>query len=258
MSTTFDSSLFATLENGDGYDKTNATEILNPYVNFYSYENVQTLQDVLVAESIQMRGVACYYMPSEYVNKDELFGEDPSRKFNKTWKFAAYLDSFESYEGSGTFFSKFGMQVDDEVTITINPNLFKHQVNGQEPKEGDLFYFEMDKSLFEIVWVEPYTPFYQVGSNAMRKITAKKFIYSGEEINPVLQINDGINIPEFDELDLSPVKALNDIHDISVPQYVETDAIEKIAEEVIEPYVVINNRGIDGSDSGPFDNFMDD
>ncbi|WJJ54812.1 neck protein [Acinetobacter phage AB1I1M-1] len=254
--TTFDSKLFATLEDGSGYDKTNESEVLNPYVNFYEYDNTQTLQDVLVAESIQMRGVECYYLPSEFVNKDELFGEDPSRKFNKAWKFAAYLDSFEGYSGANTFFSKFGMTVNDEVTITINPNLFKHQVNGVEPKEGDLFYFAMDKSLFEITWVEPYNPFYQVGSNAMRRITAQKFIYSGEEIKPVLQRNEGINIPEFDELDLEPIHALNDIHDIKVPQYVEVDEINKEGSEIIEPYVVINNKGIMGSDS-PFDDFAD-
>ncbi|UNI74603.1 neck protein [Acinetobacter phage AB-Navy4] len=253
--TTFDSSLFAKLEDGTGYDKTNVSEVLNPYVNFYHHENTQTLQDVLVAESIQMRGVECYYLPSEFVNKDELFGEDPSRKFNKAWKFAAYLDSFEGYSGGNSFFSKFGMSVNDEVTITINPNLFKHQVNGQEPKEGDLFYFAMDKSLFEITWVEPYNPFYQVGSNAMRRITAQKFVYSGEEIKPVLQYNEGINIPEFSELDLDPVHALNDLHDIKTTQYVETDAINDEGKEIIEPYVVVNNKGIMG-DGSPFDDFV--
>lgn len=251
--TTFNDQLFAKLEDGSGYDNTNEHHILNPYVNFYEYGNVQTLQDCLVAESIQMRGVECYYLPSEWVNKDELFGEDPSRKFEKAWKFAAYLDSFEGYSGANTFFSKYGMQVNDEITITINPNLFKHQVDGQEPKEGDLFYFEMDKSLFEIVWVEPYNPFYQVGSNAMRRITAQKFIYSGETIKPTLQRNEGIFIPEFDELELDPIDDLNNRHDIEAKEYVEADAITVEGADLIKPYVVINNKGI----NGPFDSFMD-
>jgi hypothetical protein len=255
--TTFDSSLFATLDDGEGYDKTNRTEILNPYVNFYEHSNTQTLQDVLVAESIQMRGVECYYLPSQFIDKDELFGEDPSRKFEKAFKFAAYLDSFEGYSGANTFFGKFGMQVEDEITITINPNLFKYQVDGHEPKEGDLFYFEMDKSLFEITWVEPYNPFYQVGSNAMRRITASKFIYSGETIKPVLQRHDEIYIPEFDELELRPLEELNNKHDIKLDQYVEDDEINAEGAEIIEPYVVINNRGIMG-DNSPFDDTFSD
>lgn len=254
---TYDKNLFAKLENHTGYSQTNETEILNPYVNFNHYKNSQILADVLVAESIQMRGVECYYVPREYVSPDSIFGEDLKNKFTKAWKFAAYLNSFEGYEGAKSFFSNFGMQVQDEVTLSINPNLFKHQVNGKEPKEGDLIYFPMDNSLFEINWVEPYDPFYQLGQNAIRKITAGKFIYSGEEINPVLQKNEGINIPEFSELELNPVRNLNGIHDINIDQYAEVDQINSEAKEYVEPYVVVNNRG-KSFESSPFDNdFMD-
>lgn len=254
---TYDKNLFAKLENRTGYSQTNETEILNPYVNFNHYKNSQILADVLVAESIQIRGVECYYVPREYVSPDLIFGEDLKNKFTKAWKFAAYLNSFEGYEGAKSFFSNFGMQVQDEVTLSINPNLFKHQVNGKEPKEGDLIYFPMDNSLFEINWVEPYDPFYQLGQNAIRKITASKFIYSGEEINPVLQKNEGINIPEFSELELNPVRNLNGIHDINIDQYAEVDQINSEAKEYVEPYVVVNNRG-KSFESSPFDNdFMD-
>ena len=254
---TYDKNLFAKLENRTGYSQTNETEILNPYVNFNHYKNSQILADVLVAESIQMRGVECYYVPREYVSPDLIFGEDLKNKFTKAWKFAAYLNSFEGYEGAKSFFSNFGMQVQDEVTLSINPNLFKHQVNGKEPKEGDLIYFPMDNSLFEINWVEPYDPFYQLGQNAIRKITAGKFIYSGEEINPVLQKNEGINITEFSELELNPVRNLNGIHDINIDQYAEVDQINSEAKEYVEPYVIVNNRG-KSFESSPFDNdFMD-
>ena len=92
--TTFDSKLFATFEDGNDYNKTNSSNILNPWVNFLNYENTQNLQDMLVAESIQMRGIECYYLPREFVNPDLLFGEDPRSKFNKAWKFASYLISF--------------------------------------------------------------------------------------------------------------------------------------------------------------------
>lgn len=238
-----DPSLFAKLENNTGYGATNEQEILNPYVNFHNHENTQALADTLVAESIQMRGVECYYIPREYVAPDLIFGEDLQSKFNKAWKFAAYLNSFENYEGSNSFLSKFGMQVNDEVTLSINPGLFKHQCHGKEPIAGDLIYFKMDNSLFEINWVEPYDPFYQVGRNAIRKITAQKFIYSGEEIKPQLQRNDGINIPEFSELDLEPVQNLDQLHDIDNDEYAESKAFNTEADEYRKPYVVINGKG---------------
>ncbi|ATN93127.1 neck protein [Salmonella phage Melville] len=246
--------LFAKLENKNGYEKTNVANILNPYVNFNGHKNTQSLADTLVAESIQMRGVECYYIPREYVKPDQLFGEDLQNKFTKAWMFAAYVNSFEGYEGANSFFSKFGMQVSDEITLSINPGLFKHQTNGTEPKEGDLIYFKMDNSLFEINWVEPYDPFYQVGTNSIRKITAGKFIYSGEELNPELQKNTGIEIPEFSELDLSPVKNLDGLADIGEIQYEEVDQINKEASEFVKEYVVINGRGInDPQNASPFD-----
>lgn len=251
--TTFDSRLFARLENDTGYAKTNESEVLNPYVNFYNHENTQTLADALVAETIQMRGIDCFFLPREYVNLDLLFGEDPESKFTKAWPFAAYLDSFEGYSGGNSFFSKFGMQVNDEITLTINPNLFKHQTNNTEPKEGDLIYFKMDKSLFEIVWVQPYDPFYQVGQNAMRKITAQKFVYSGEKLAPELQHNEGINIPEFSELDLEPISNLDGIVDTNIDQFEEVKAIRAEAKTFVEPYIVVQNKG--PGIASPFDDF---
>lgn len=250
--TTFNQSLFATFEDGNDYNKTNESHILNPYVDFSKHENTQNLQDMLVAESIQMRGVECYYLPREFVNPDLLFGEDLQSKFTKAWKFAAYLNSFESYSGANTFFSKFGMNVNDEITLSINPNLFKHQCDDKEPIEGDLIYFAMDNSLFEITWIQPYDPFYQVGKNTIRKITAQKFVYSGEELTPELQVNDGIYIPEFDGLELEPLHNLNGLSDIDVNQYAEDKLIKKEGNEFIKPHEVINNKGVEY----PFDDFM--
>ncbi|QYN80336.1 neck protein [Kosakonia phage 305] len=251
---TFDSSLFAKLENNTGYNNTNETEILNPYVNWNHYSNVQTLADSIVAESVQMRGIELYYIPRQYVKPDIIFGEDPQSKFDKAWKFAGYLNSFDGYSGDNTYYSKFGMMVNDEVEITINPNLFKHQVNNKEPQAGDLIYFPMDNSLFEINWVQPYDPFYQVGQNAMRKLTATKFVYSGEEIKPSLQRNEGINIPEFSELDLMPVSNLDGLADTNIDQYAESTAFNEEAAEFVEPYVVINGKGdMAPPKSSPFD-----
>ena len=241
--TTFNSKLFAQLEDYKGYRKTNETEILNPYVNFYKHQNSQTLADSLSAEAIQMRGIELYYIPREFNNPDLIFGEDPTSKFTKAWKFAGYLDSYEGYSGDNTFFSKFGMSVNDEINLTINPNLFKYQTHGTEPIAGDLIYFPMDNSLFEINWVQPYDPFYQLGQNVQRKITAQKYIYSGEELRPELQRNDGIFIPEFSELDLDPVKNIDALADINNDQYAEVEQIRKEASEYVPPFYVNNGRG---------------
>lgn len=243
--------MFAKLESQKTYANTNKENILNPYVNFLNHQGTQQLQDILVQESIQMRGIQLYYLPREAANIDLILGEDVNSKFKQAYPFAAYLNTFESYEGQQDFFSKFGYQANDEITITVNPEMFKHQVNDKEPANGDLIYMPLDNSLFEITWVEPRDPFYSVGKNSMRKITAQKFIYSGEEIDPELQQHDDI-IDVFDEDDLNPVKELDGMTDISNNQYKESKQFTKEAAAFVDPFVVVNNVGNDS----PFDDFM--
>lgn len=246
---TYNDSLFAKLEDNSGYLKTNATAVLNPHVQFNKHENSMTLADALAAEAIQMRGIECYYLPREYVEIDTLFGEDIHNKFEKAWKFAAYMDSFDNYSGNNSFYSKFGMTVNDQITVSVNPNLFKHQVNGMNPKEGDLIYFPMDNSLFEITWVQPYDPFYQLGQNVIQKITADKFVYSGEKIQPKLQRNIGVELDEFSELDLNPISRLNGAETQYKDDFKEVDNINKEAKEFVKPYTN------PGGGSSPFVDF---
>lgn len=236
-------SLFATLEEKNGYERTRVKNVLNPHVNFHKHENTQSLADVLVAESIQMRGVEAYFIRREFVKLDLLFGEDLENKFKKAYKIAIYINSFDSYEGQREFFSKFQMSVQDEITFSINPGLFEHQADGKEPREGDLIYFPMDNSLFELVWVEPRDPFYQVGKNAIRKITATKFVYSGEDIDPELQ-DKGLDMDfNVSDLELEPVRALNGKADITIEDYQEDKQNHEEAAEFNKEFTVINGRG---------------
>lgn len=243
--------MFAKLESQKSYADTNKENILNPYVSFMNHKGTQALQDVLVQESIQMRGIQLYYLPREYADIDLILGEDVNSKFNQAWPFAAYLNTFDSFSGQQDFFSKFGYQANDEITITVNPELFNHQVNQKEPASGDLIYLPLDNSLFEITWVEPRDPFYSVGKNSMRKITAQKFIYSGEQIKPVLNKGEDI-VDEFDDFDLEPLRELDGLADTAIEQYQEDNQFAREAEHFVDPFVVVNNRG----NTNPFDDFM--
>lgn len=245
-----DTSLFAKLSNESGYQNTQKHEVLNPYINFMKHKNTQQLADVLVQETIQMRGLEFYFIPREFVDIDQVFGEDLQNKFTKSWKVAMYLESFDAYSGNNSFFSKFGLEANDEINLIYNPALFKNQTNDQTPIAGDLIYFPMDNSLFEISWVEPYTPFYQVGQNSQKRITAQKFIYSGEKISPELQRVDHIDIPEFADLELEPVKNLNNLHDNNTEQYVEVDQINTEAKKWVKPYYSPSGKGSPFSDFG--------
>lgn len=179
--------MFAKLENEKDYiQSTNKDYFLNPYFNNYNHQGQQTLQDVLVQESIQSKGIELVYIERDQANLDLLYGEDPQNEFNNAKKFVAYLESFDGYSGQNEFFSKFGMSVNDEITLQINPSLFNQQT-GIFPKEGDLLYFPMDKAIFEITWCTPRDQFYQNGILQIQKIQAQKFVYQHEKIDAKLQ-----------------------------------------------------------------------
>lgn len=193
--------MFAKLENEKDYiQNTNKDYFLNPYFNNYNHQGQQTLQDVLIQESIQSKGIELVYIERDQANLDLLYGEDPQNEFNNAKKFVAYLESFDGYSGQNEFFSKFGMSVNDEITLQINPSLFNQQT-GISPKEGDLLYFPMDKALFEITWCTPRDQFYQNGILQIQKIQAQKFVYQHEKIDAKLQ-NTEISSNMYD-LDLN-------------------------------------------------------
>lgn len=271
----FNENLFAKLESGKGYNATYKDEVLNPYVNFHKHQNTQSLSDALIAESIQMRGVEFYYIRRQYVDIDFILGEDPKSRFEKAYKVAMYIASFDGYQGQREFFTKFGMQVNDELNLQINPPLFRQQADGEMPLEGDLIYFPMGNSLFEVTWVETNDPFYQVGYNGITNITATKFIYSGEDIgsikvksrtkkeDPTCGLNleelttfDDTGVVEFeDDPVLDPIKKLNGYADVRKDQYIEDQQFKREGDAFIDPDVFdpIIGKGI--TYSNPFDDF---
>ncbi|APU01480.1 head completion, neck hetero-dimeric protein [Aeromonas phage 65.2] len=236
----FNENLFARLENGTGYeDDTNKKEILNPHMNNYQYGYSQAFARQLISESIQMKGIEVYYMRREFVKLDLLFGEDMQSKFNKAYRVAMYLDSFEGYEGRQEFFSKFGMSVNDEAQFTISPELFNRQADGDKAREGDLIYFPMNNAIFEVTWVEPNNPFFQMGQETQYKITAQKFIYSGEELKPEFNPSDFVM-----DSGLDPIRNLDKRVDTSIIEYEEDDFIADEAEDFIDDFDTIIGTGL--------------
>lgn len=251
------SGLFAQLESKEGYQKTRENDVLNKYVNFHKHENTQTLHDYLVSESIQMRGVEAYYIRRELVNVDMLFGEDLQNQFKNAYKIAIYINSFDSYEGQREVFSKFGFSVQDEISFSINPTLFRQQADGDEAREGDLLYFPMDNSLFELSWVEPREPFFQVGNNSIRKITATKFVYSGENIDVEVVPLGNVDF-DVSQLELEPVTALDGKRNNTIDDEMEQYQVENETDDFVKPHVVINGMGDNREERPVFKDPFDD
>ena len=157
----------------------------NPHFKEYSGE--QNVLEDLTIETIKAMGKDMVYIPRTLVNEDKLFGEDLISKFDDGYQLEMYIQSVDGFEGEGDILSKFGLEIRDRVELLVSKKRFEQTVGDYEsvtrPKEGDLIFFPLSKTLFEINFVEHENPFYQLGKLYTYKLSCEVFTYSHEEID---------------------------------------------------------------------------
>ena len=187
------------------------------------------MQD-LINEQLRMYGMDVYYIPRTFIREATIMREVTSSEFRSYFLIEAYLNNFDGYGGQGDIMSKFGIQVKDEVTLTISRERYENYIapflnsrmlflmdspenDGelttiQRPREGDLIYFPLGRRLFEIKFVEHEQPFYQLGKGYTYELQCELFEYEDEILDTsVDEIDSSIlskgNITTIDLVPLS-------------------------------------------------------
>ena len=174
----------------------------NHYFNHYGTNTPdQRLVESIVIESIKSFGIDVHYMPRTEVNTDSIFGEDRISKFEDARMVEVYIKSIDGFEGDGTFVSNFGLEVRDQITFTIARRRFQ-ELNfetghrDKEPLEGDLIFFPLSDSLFEIKHVQDTNVFYQMGGLQTFDLVCELFEYADEAIDTGIEELDKIEREE--------------------------------------------------------------
>ena len=159
----------------------------------------QNLYEDLMIEQLKIYGQEVFYIPRTLVKEDELFGEDTLSKFGDAYIIEMYFDNIEGYEGEKEIMSKFGLQMNEDVTFTVSRRRFEQLVSHDSnlivktrPNEGDLVYFPKVSKIFEITFVDKDDPFYQIHNLPAFKLKCKTFEYSGEDLNTGIKEIDAI------------------------------------------------------------------
>ena len=170
----------------------------NHYFNHYG-ENTpdQRLIENLIIESIKVYGIDVHYMPRTLVKEDLLYGEDRLSQFKDQRVIEMYIKNVDGFGGDGTFVSNFGLEVRDQITLTVSRRRFKElnfETNGRdiEPKAGDLIYFPLTDGLFTILDVQSSNVFYQAGTLQSFDLVCELFSYSDEKIDTGIEEIDDI------------------------------------------------------------------
>ena len=91
----------------------------NVYFNNFAYAREQDLVEDLTIESIKIYGHNVKYLPKTISGIDHLFGEDKLLKYETAADVEMYIKNVEGFEGEGEFMSKFGVQLNDQLTLTV-------------------------------------------------------------------------------------------------------------------------------------------
>lgn len=194
----------------------------NRFFNQYTpVKQEQALIEDLIIESIKIYGVDAYYLPRTHVNLDRLFGEDASMKFDDAIPIEMYVKSYEGFQGQEDFLSKFGLQIDEQITFVVAQKRFNQAMKqcvvteysynliletGDEvllegtydyggiirPREGDLLWFPMAGYLYEVKFTENIENFFQLGKLYTYELRCERYEYSSEKLDTGITEIDGV------------------------------------------------------------------
>jgi hypothetical protein len=162
------------------------------YFNNYNALSEQRVVEDLIVESIKIMGFDGMYLPNDNDQaRDLLYGEDPVKKFNTAFPVEFYLSNVLEYGGEREFFSKFGLEIKNNVSVILSKRSFSQRVPQNtftRPREGDLVYVPFlngTGELFEIKFVNQTKDFFSLGRKIpfFYELEMEKFKYSQEVID---------------------------------------------------------------------------
>lgn len=165
--------------------------------NFYFQSGIpggrsseQLLMEDIIIECLKIYGFDVYYMPRESVNQDDILNEDPLNKYSSAYPLEMYMSNVAGFEGEGDLLTKFGVEIRDTATFIVARRRWDEVIarSGDaqlitRPAEGDVLYFPLTKSYFEIRRVETRDPFFQVGKLYVYKLECELMQYSSEQVD---------------------------------------------------------------------------
>ena len=174
------------------------------YFNNYNSSPEQRLIEDLMIETIKINGVDCYYIPNINESaRDLLYGEDPLKKFTSAFPLELYITNVDGYEGEREFFSKFGLEIRNNMSVIVSKRSFSRWVpqTYHRPREGDLIYIpflSQTGEMYEIKYVNYTEAFYVMGNKFpfFYKLELEKFKYSQETIDVGVTQIDNLVVQE--------------------------------------------------------------
>ena len=150
----------------------------------------QDLYEDLVVETIKIFGQDVVYIPREQISEDTILNETLDQ-YTQAFPIEMWLENTDGFEGDGNLLGKFGLEIRDQGNFVVTKRRWDSVVgqaatgtaSPNKPGEGDLLYMTMTQRLFEIKYVEPKSPFYQLQDLPTYTLTAELFEYNDQHFD---------------------------------------------------------------------------
>lgn len=212
----------------------------NSFFRNYKSQNEQKLINDLVVESIKMYGIDTYYVAKRLDAIDNVLNEASSVTYDRSFEMEMYVKSFDSFEGDGDIMSGFGLEIRDQLTLSVAITTFEKYVLPYDavikrPREGDIVYFPMNDKYFKINFVEHESVFYQGGKLFVYDLKCELMEFSNERFET--------GVPQIDEHhmfsrteNISDMETLYDIDPISKNIFFENETEDMVDNSEFDPF----------------------
>lgn len=173
---------------------------VSTFFDFYKNKPEQNLVEDLCNETINIFGFNGYYVPRDNVDLDDLmYGDAPLKKFSAAYPLAMRLSNQIDPGMNNDFFSKFGLEIKNNVRIEFTRREFAKRVPADthdRPKEGDLIYIPFlsgTGELYEIKYTNDSADKFALGRSQPYywELELELFKYNHEDMDTgVEQIDD--------------------------------------------------------------------
>jgi len=176
----------------------------NPYFNYYTQHNEQSLLEDLTVESIRQFAHNVVYLPRNINIEDPLMVEPITQSFQHALDVEMYIKNWDNYQGEGQLLSKFGLEIREQMTFVLTHRSFnqfiKNTTHKPRPWEGDCIYIPMIHTVYQIKYVDSSASFFQLGKNYSWEIVSEILEFNNEKFETGRVEIDKLN-PPFEHVD---------------------------------------------------------
>lgn len=162
----------------------------------------QKLYESIIVEALKIYGQDVYYLPRTQVNFDTILRDDVPSRYSSKHRLEMYIENVDGFGGDGDLFTKFGVEIRNQVNLIVSRQSWNRRIKPivdeqgtkqyYRPKEGDLIYLPLSKSLFIINKVEDEAPFYQLKNLPVFRLTCELFEYNDQDLDTGIDAIDDI------------------------------------------------------------------